>query len=203
MSTIPNTQYLHQQDGNLTYKQVKKLFTKQDGAGINFKFRHGPDYDNPKHFDEHCILFSNLLDHPLEMMFLVSNRQGGAIMTQIKRAILNHKYVFTSNCLLYFLHVSFIFILIHYIAGFNIYRYVVRMGAATHIYRDEVFGGKVALVALCLVYDKQVIIKKHDTTLAIYREQPIYDQRIQNHIELAADNEGFMAFHTFVNGQCQ
>ena len=124
-------------------------------------------------------------------------------MTQIKRETCNHKYVNTSNCLLYFVNVSSIFILIHYISGFNIYRYMVRMGASIHIYRDEVFGDKVALVSLCGFYDKQVIIQQHSRTIVNYRDQPISDQRIQNHLELDAENEDFVAFHKFVNIRCQ
>ena len=75
-----NSQCIHQYDSNLTYKQVKKLFTKQGGAVIAFKFHHGPDYDNHKYFDEHCIFFSNLLDHPLEIIVCMLNSWGGARM---------------------------------------------------------------------------------------------------------------------------
>ena len=85
MTKKTNSQCIHQYDSNLTYKQVKKLFTKQGGAVIAFKFHHGPDYDNHKHFDEHCIFFSNLLENPLEMMFWMSNRQGSTIMKKMKR----------------------------------------------------------------------------------------------------------------------
>ena len=66
----------------------------------------------------------------------------------MKWAIRNQKYVYTSNSLLYFVHVSSIFILLYYISDFNIYIDVVIIGAATHIYIDEVFDDKVSLVAV-------------------------------------------------------
>ena len=69
MIAMIDAKYLHQWGGNLTYEKVEKLFTEQGGAEITFKFHHGPDHDNPKHLGEHCILFSNLLEHPLEMTF--------------------------------------------------------------------------------------------------------------------------------------
>ena len=48
-----------------------------------------------------------------------------------------------------------------------------------------------------------MLIQQHYRTLVNYREQPISDQRVQKYIELAADDEDFLGFHTFSNIQFQ
>jgi hypothetical protein len=64
---------------------------KQGGNGITFEFQFGPDIQT--NVDTACIFFSNLVEHPLDMMFWISNCQSGARMTMLKIALRNHKYV--------------------------------------------------------------------------------------------------------------
>ena len=64
---------------------------KQGGNGITFEFQFGPDIQT--NVDTACIFFSNLVEHPLDMMFWTSNRQSGGRMTMLKKALRNHKYV--------------------------------------------------------------------------------------------------------------
>ena len=64
---------------------------KQGGNGITFEFQFGSDIET--NVDTACIFFSNLVEHPLDMMFWTSNRQSGGRMTMLKKALRNHKYV--------------------------------------------------------------------------------------------------------------
>ena len=64
---------------------------KQGGNGITFEFQFGPDIET--NFDTECIFFSNLAEHPLDMMFWTSNHLSGGRMTMLKKALRNHKYV--------------------------------------------------------------------------------------------------------------
>ena len=79
------------QNGNLSHKEIKRLFVKVGGAGITFEFWYGPHIKNG--VGTECIFLSKLLDHPLYVMFWISNNQGGSKMTQLKKTLLNHKYV--------------------------------------------------------------------------------------------------------------
>ena len=86
-------EYPSSQDSNLSIDECKRLCVKQHGHGITFEFQFGPDIEN--NVNKACIFFSNLVEHPLDMMFWISNRQSGTRMTMLKQLVRNHKYVIT------------------------------------------------------------------------------------------------------------
>ena len=77
--------YPSSQDGkNLSIDDCKRSFVKQGGNGITFEFQFGPDIKS--NVDTACIFFSNLVEHPFDMMFWISNRLSGGRMTMLKKA---------------------------------------------------------------------------------------------------------------------
>ena len=75
------------------------------------------------------------------------------------------------------------------------------MGSATKVYRDELLGEIFATVALFGLCKKQVLIQKHEMSLMNYSNEPLYYQRVQSHLDIAADDDDFVALNAYINSE--
>ena len=76
------------------------------------------------------------------------------------------------------------------------------MSYAALVYRYEYFADKVQTVPFLELYNKQLLIQKHEKTLAKYRNHPISEENIRNHLEIEVYNASFQAFNAYVNTEC-
>ena len=66
-------------------------------------------------------------------------------------------------------------------------------------YLYELSADEFQTAAFLELYNKQFLIQQHEKTLAKYRNQPISDEKIRNHLYLEADNAEFQAFNEYFN----
>ena len=54
-----------------------------------------------------------------------------------------------------------------------------RLGAASSIYKDELYGDATQTIALCSLYDnKQVAMQQSEKRMVKYKKEPISDKRV-------------------------
>ena len=54
-----------------------------------------------------------------------------------------------------------------------------RLGAASSIYKDELYGDATQTIALCSLYDnKQVAMQQSEKSMVKYKKEPISDKRV-------------------------
>jgi hypothetical protein len=78
-----------------------------------------------------------------------------------------------------------------------------RLGAAASIYKDELYGDATQTIALCSLYDKQVVMQQSEKSTVKYKKEPISDKRLFEHLNLPANDTHFTSFNAYVNDACQ
>ena len=78
-----------------------------------------------------------------------------------------------------------------------------RLGAAASIYKDELHGDVTQTIALCSLYDKQVVMQQSEKSTVKYKKEPISDKRLFEHLNLPANDTHFTSFNAYVNDACQ
>ena len=78
-----------------------------------------------------------------------------------------------------------------------------RLGAAASIYKDELHGDVTQTIALCSLYDKQVVMQQSKKSTVKYKKEPISDKWFFEHLNLPANDTHFTSFNAYVNDACQ
>jgi hypothetical protein len=63
------------------------------------------------------------------------------------------------------------------------------MGAATSVYKDELYGDATQTIALCSLYDQQVAMQQSKISLMKYKKEPISDKRFRTELEVETEAE--------------
>ena len=69
-------------------------------------------------------------------------------------------------------------------------------------YLYELSADEFQTAAFLELYNKQFIMQQHEKTLAKYRNHPISEENIRNHLEIEVYNASFQAFNAYVNTEC-
>jgi hypothetical protein len=69
------------------------------------------------------------------------------------------------------------------------------MGAATSVYKDELYGDATQTIALCTCYDQLVAMQQSKISLMKYKKEPISDKRFREHLILPANDPHFNSFN--------
>ena len=77
------------------------------------------------------------------------------------------------------------------------------MGAATLVYKDDIFGDKAQTTAPCSLYYRQVLVQQCEKGVVKYKKEPISNKNIWYHLELPANDADFKSSQAYVNGECE
>ena len=77
------------------------------------------------------------------------------------------------------------------------------MGAATLVYKDDIFGDKAQTTAPCSLYYRQVLVQQCEKGMVKYKKEPISNKNIWYHLELPANDADFKSSQAYVNGECE